>query len=89
MAEVLEQSVAIDRRSKRASGGTGAAVETAFHDELGARSRRRCSPATWSSTLEPQDLSRLMAVIETELLPTLLRSYRPAQRKPLNGSGLA
>lgn len=89
MAEVLEPSVAIGRCSKRASGATGAAAETAFHDELSTRSRRRSSPATWSSTLEPQDLARLMAVIETELLPTLLRSYRPAQRKPLNGSGLA
>ena len=84
MAEVLEQSVASSRRSTR----DGGAAESAFHDELSERMRRAAS-ATWSPTLGPEDLACLMSVIESQLLPTLLRSYRPARRTPLNGSGRA
>lgn len=85
MAEVLERSVAFSRRSKRSGG----AAEAALHEELGERSRHRAESATWSPTLDPRDLACLMSVIGAELLPRLLRSYRPAERKPLNGSGLA
>ena len=85
MAEVLERSVAISRRSKRTSG----VAEAAFHQALSERSRRRAASATWSPTLGPEDLACLMSVIEGQLLPTLLRAYRPAGRAPLNGSGLA
>jgi len=85
MAEVLERSVAISGRSKHEGGAAG----VAFHEELGERSRRRAASATWSPTLGPEDLACLMSVIESQLLPTLLRSYRPAKRKPLSGSSLA
>ena len=85
MAEVLEQSVLISRRSKPA----GRAAETAFHEGLDGRSRRRFASATWAPTLDPQGLACLTAVIEAQLLPTLLRSYRPVQGMPPTGSGSA
>ncbi len=82
MAEVLERSVAISRRSKHEVG----AAEVAIQEELSERSRRREASATWLPTLGPQDLVCLMSVIESQLLPTLLCSYRPAEQKPLSAS---
>lgn len=85
MAEVLEQIVSISRRSKPA----GSAAEAAFHEGHNGRSRRQSASATWAPTLDPQGLACLTAVIEAQLLPTLLRSYRPVQGMPLTGSGSA
>lgn len=89
MTEVFEQGVASSRRSRRASGTAAAAAEAALHNRLVERDRRRAGSATWSSTLNAQDLACLLSVIERQLLPSLIRSYRPAKRKPLNGSGVA
>ena len=89
MAEVFEQGVASSGRSKRASGAANAAAEAALHHQMADLAQRRAGSATWSGTLDAKDLACLMAVIEHQLLPSLLRAYRPAERKPLNGSRLA
>lgn len=50
------------------------------------RGRRRVSADAWSSSLNQADLACLLQVIEGQLLPRLLRDYRPSHRSPLGAS---
>ena len=70
--EVLSASV---RPAETASTG---AAEAAFHRQLQRGAERRAASAGWSSSLCESDLACLMSVLERDVLPRIVGSYRPA-----------
>ena len=58
-------------------------AEALFHRGLAETAQPRTVAATWTSSLCDADLARLMSVIEAQLLPRLLREYRPADASAL------
>ncbi len=76
-------------RSARAGSGSSGPqhglepAEAMLHRGLAETAQRRAVATTWISSLCDADLACLMAVIEAQLLPRLLREYRPADASPL------
>ena len=66
-----------------------AAAEGELHRRLRERASRKDARAGWASTLSGADLKCLEAVIESQLLPRLLRAYRPCDTSPLKTGRLA
>ena len=79
MTDVYQASQATQdaavRPSQNASVG---AAEAAFHRRLEQAAQRRSAAAGWTTSLCESDLACLMSVLEQEVLPRLVSSYRPA-----------
>jgi hypothetical protein len=88
MAEVIQGGAAAATRAGRVAygRGNGENVDEKLRRELAEGGERRARSATWSSSLCQSDLACLLTVIETQVLPRLLREYRPADRSPLKAS---
>ena len=77
MAGIVQESAAGAVRSRRPRAGQVDPAEAALHRQLADLALGRTRSATWSSTLCAADLTCLMCVIESQVLPRLLREYRP------------
>ena len=73
----------VPARRRRSESG---AAEQRFRDGLRERSLQRKGAATWSSSLSDGDLACLLQVIESQVLPRMLRDYRPSHHAPLKAS---
>lgn len=89
MAEIVQEGAAGAVRSRRMQASREDPAEAALHRRLADRALVRTSSATWSSTLCAADLACLMSVIESQLLPRLLREFRPDGRAHLKTRRMA
>ena len=78
-----EAAVLAPQRSRWLENGQREEASAARWQRPLPRPLHKARPTGWSSSLSEGDLACLLQVIESQVLPRLLQSYRPADRSPL------